>query len=245
VTQLIRVLVVDDEAPARAALRALLAPDPELEVVGACASGSEALAVLRAQPVDLLFLDVRMPGLDGLEVAREVRPRPPEVIFVTAYAEHALEAFDVEAVDYLLKPYDDERFARALERGKAAVRARRVAPPAASRQGFVERLTIPTRDGVQLVPVAEVDWFGAQDYYVEVHVGTRSYLLRRSLRKLEDELDPTLFARVHRSSIVNVSRIATLEPASHGERDLVLRDGTRLHLSRVYRDRLAALLRKG
>ena len=249
----LRVLVVDDEAPARAALRRMLSEDPEVEVVGCCADGKEALAALRTHAPEVLFLDVRMPGLDGFQVVQAAGPRPPRVVFVTAHAGHALEAFDAEAVDYVLKPFDDERFARALSRAKAAARADRtlalaarlsaeVSGPAAEAPRYLERIAIPDREGVRVVPIAEIDWIEAQDYYVEVHSGGRGYLLRRSLKQLEERLDPRIFARVHRSAIVNVGRIESLRPASHGERDLVLRDGTQLKLSRMYRDRLAGLL---
>jgi two-component system LytT family response regulator len=249
----VRVLVVDDEAPARAALRRMLSEDPEVEVVGCCADGKQALAALRTAAPEVLFLDVRMPGLDGFQVVQAAGPRPPRVVFVTAHAGHALEAFDAEAVDYVLKPFDDDRFARALARAKAAARADRTLALAARLSAevggspaeaprYLERIAIPDRDGVRVVPIAEIDWIEAQDYYVEVHSGGRGYLLRRSLKQLEERLDPRLFARVHRSAIVNVARIQSLRPATHGERDLVLRDGTQLKLSRMYRDRLAELL---
>jgi two-component system, LytTR family, response regulator len=237
----VRVLVVDDEAPARAALRRMLSEDPEVEVVGCCADGKQALAALRTLTPEVLFLDVRMPGLDGFQVVQAAGARPPRVVFVTAHAGHALEAFDAE------------RFARALARAKAAARADRtlalaarlsaeVGAPAGEAPRYLERIAIPDREGVRVVPVEEIDWIEAQDYYVEVHSAGRSYLLRRSLKQLEERLDPRRFARVHRSAIVNLARIQSLRPATHGERDLVLRDGTQLKLSRMYRDRLAGLL---
>jgi two-component system, LytTR family, response regulator len=249
----VRVLVVDDEAPARAALRRMLSDDPEVEVVGCCADGKEALAALESAAPEVLFLDVRMPGLDGFQVVQAAGPRPPRVVFVTAHAGHALEAFDTEAIDYVLKPFDDDRFARALARAKAAARADRTLALAARLSAearapspevprHLERIAIPDRDGVRVVPIGDIDWIEAQDYYVEVHSGGRGYLLRRSLKQLEERLDPRLFARVHRSAIVNVTRIQSMRPATHGERDLVLRDGTQLKLSRMYRDRLAGLL---
>jgi two-component system, LytTR family, response regulator len=247
----VRVLVIDDEAPARAALRKMLAEDPEVEVVGCCADGKAALAALRTLAPEVLFLDVVMPGLDGFQVMRAAGPRPPRVVFVTAHAGHALEAFDTEAVDYVLKPFDDDRFARALSRAKAAARADRTLALAArlsaeartqTGPAYLDRIVVPDREGVRVIPVGEIDWIEAQDYYVELHIGGSSYLLRRSLKLLEERLDPRQFARVHRSTIVNVARIRALRPATHGERDLVLRDGTQLKLSRMYRDRLAELL---
>jgi two-component system, LytTR family, response regulator len=242
----VRVLVVDDEAPARAALRRMLSEDPEVDVVGCCADGKQALLALKSLAPEVLFLDVRMPGLDGFQVVQAAGPRPPRVVFVTAHAGRAPEAFDVEAVDYVLKPFDDDRFARALARAKAAARAdrARLANGAAAREAprYLERIAIPDRDGIRIVPIEEIDWIAAQDYYVEVHSAGRGYLLRRSLKQLEERLDPRRFARIHRSAIVNVARIQSMRPATHGERDLVLRDGTQLKLSRMYRYRLAGLL---
>jgi two-component system LytT family response regulator len=249
----IRVLVVDDEAPARAALRRMLSDDPEIEVVGCCADGASALEAIRTIAPEVLFLDVRMPRLGGFEVVQAAGDNPPRVVFVTAHSGHALEAFDAAAVDYVLKPFDDERFARAVARAKAAVRADRTVALAqrlsgevsgATRTGprYLERISIPAGDGVRVVTVAEIDWIEAQDYYVEVHTGGRGYLLRRTLKEFEERLDPRRFARVHRRAIVNVDFVQSLHPASHGERELVLRDGTRLKLSRVYRDRLRDLL---
>ena len=219
-----------------------------MEVVGCCADGKRALAALKDLAPEVLFLDIRMPGLDGFQVVQAAGPRPPKVVFVTAHAGRALEAFDAEAVDYVLKPFDDDRFARALTRAKAAARADRarlsdgVGGQDREVPRYLERVAIPDREGVRIVPIEEIDWIEAQDYYVEVHTAGRGYLLRRSLKQLEERLDPRRFARVHRSAIVNVARIQSLRPATHGERDLVLRDGTQLKLSRMYRDRLAGLL---
>jgi two-component system LytT family response regulator len=249
----IRVLVVDDEAPARAALRRLLSDDPEIEVVGCCADGASALTAIRTSAPEVLFLDVRMPRLSGFEVVQAAGDNPPRVVFVTAHSGHALEAFDAAAVDYLLKPFDDERFARAVARAKAAVRADRTVALAQRLSGelgggtgaaprYLERISIPAGDSVRVVPIAEIDWIEAQDYYVEVHTGGRGYLLRRSLKEFEERLDPRQFARVHRRANVNVDFVESLRPTSHGERELLLRDGTRLKLSRVYRERLRDLL---
>jgi two-component system, LytTR family, response regulator len=247
----IRVLVVDDEAPARAALRRMLSEDREVEVIGCCADGNAALAAIRSSAPEVLFLDVRMPGLDGFDVLQAAGTNPPRVVFVTAHAGHALEAFDAAAVDYVLKPFDDDRFVRALARAKAAVRADRTAALAQRVSGqeptprapqYLERIAVPNGDGVRLVPVDEIEWIEAQDYYVEIHTGGRGYLLRRTLKQFEERLDPRRFARVHRGAIVNVAFVESLRPTDHGERDLLLRDGTRLKLSRVYRERLLDLL---
>ena len=252
----IRTVIADDEAPARRTLRLLLSADPEITVVAECASGPETLAALRAQRPDLVFLDVQMPGATGLEVIEALRgDASPRVVFATAHAEHALRAFDVAAVDYLLKPFDDDRFARAVERAKDAVRerqalalARRLGalvanpepPPGSERP--LERIAVRESGSVHLVPVEEIDWIGAQDYYAELHAGARSYLVREALRSLERRLDPRRFARIHRAAIVNVTRVRKLEPTTHGEWSVVLRDGQTLRLSRTHRESLGALL---
>jgi len=246
----IRTLVADDEAMARDTLRRLLAADPEVELVGECASGAETAAAIRREAPDLVFLDVQMPEGTGLTVAAALSAAAaPRVVFVTAFIEHALPAFDLCAVDYLLKPFDDERFGRALERAKRAVRereaadlARRLGSIAGAGPAPVQRIAVREGSEVRLVPVEEIDWIGAQDYYAELHAGAQSYLLREPLRSLEERLDPRLFARVHRSAIVNVTRVRALEPASHGEWNLVLLDGQRLRLSRSHRGALGALL---
>lgn len=254
----IRTVIADDEAPGRRTLRLLLGADPEIAVVAECASGPETLAAIRAHEPDLLFLDVQMPGADGFEVLEALRgERSPRVVFATAHGEHALRAFDVSAVDYLLKPFDDERFARALERAKDAVRERRALalarrlgalvgspePPAGSERPL-ERIAVREGRGVRLVAVEDIDWIGAQDYYAELHAGPHSYLVREALRSLERRLDPRRFARIHRGAIVNVTRVRALEPATHGEWTVILRDGERLRLSRSHRESLGALLGK-
>jgi two-component system LytT family response regulator len=252
----IRTVIADDEAPARTTLRLLLGADPEIAIVAECASGPETLAALRAEHPDLVFLDVQMPGATGLEVAGALRGEgAPRVVFATAHGEHALRAFDVSAVDYVLKPFDDERFARAVARAKDAVRERQALalarslgalvghpePPADSERPL-ERIAVREGGRVHLVPVGEIDWIGAQDYYAELHAAAKSYLVREPLRSLERRLDPRCFARIHRGAIVNVTRVRMLEPATHGEWTVVLRDGQRLRLSRSHRESLDALL---
>ncbi len=252
----IRTVIADDEAPGRRTLRLLLRGDPDVDVVAECASGPETVAAVRAEQPDLVFLDIQMPGATGFEVLDALRGEAsPRVVFVTAHGEHALRAFDVAAVDYVLKPFDDDRFARALERAKEAVRERqalalaqrlgalvaRPEPPAASERPL-ERIAVRDRGNVHLVPAEEIDWIGAQDYYAELHAGAQSYLVREPLRSLERRLDPRCFARIHRAAIVNVKRVRTLEPTTHGEWTVVLRDGQRLRLSRSHRESLDALL---
>lgn len=254
----IRTVIADDEAPGRRTLRLLLGADPEIAIVAECASGPETVAVLRAQQPELVFLDVEMPGATGFEVLEALRGEAsPRVVFATAHAEHALRAFDVAAVDYVLKPFDDERFARAVERAKEAVRERQALAlaqrigalvgrpePAADSERPLERIAVRERGNVHLVPVEQIDWIGAQDYYAELHAGPRSYLVREALSSLERRLDRHRFARIHRAAIVNVTRVRTLEPETHGEWTVVLSDGQRLRLSRRYRASLGALLGK-
>src|SRR5215218_5957146 len=251
----IRTLVVDDERLARQSLHLLLSSDAEVELVGECGRPQEALRLLKQRAVDLLFLDVQMPGMDGFELL-EAAGTDAAVVFVTAFEQHALRAFEVRAVDYLLKPYDDERFAAVLARAKAHVRGQRlqalaqqlaglVAAPAAAAPPparHLERLVLRDAGRVTLLPVDQIDWVEADDYYVQVHAGGKSHLLRQSLRELEEGLDPQRFLRIHRSTLVNVARVKSLEPLFHGEYWVVLHDGNRLKLSRSYRDRLDALL---
>ncbi|HZN11570.1 MAG TPA: LytTR family DNA-binding domain-containing protein [Blastocatellia bacterium] len=250
-----RVLIADDEPLARRRLRELLADDPEVEVVGECASGEAALAAVRAQAPDLVFLDIEMPGLDGLAVSAALGgERGPLVIFVTAYDQYAVKAFELRAVDYLLKPFDWERFDRALGRAKGQWRARQA--PEASEQilallgelkappRYLERLAIRSDGRVRLWRAEEIDWIEAEGNYVRVHAGKLSALVRETLSGLEARLDPRRFTRIHRSQIVNLDRIQELHPWSHHDYRVVLRDGTELTLSRSYRDRLAFLLGK-
>jgi two-component system LytT family response regulator len=250
----ITTLVADDEAESRAGLLALLGADPEIEVVGEAASGAEAIAALEAQQPELLFLDVQMPGLDGFGVLAALPPAAvPVVVFVTAYDEYALRAFAAHAQDYLLKPFDDERFAESLAHAKSQVRQRRVgrlgrrlaaelqrergAPPAPPER-HLDRVTVRDGHGVAFVPVAEIDWIEARNYCARLHVGGREYLLRESLTSLAARLDPARFVRIHRSTIINLDRLHSLEPYFHGSYVVKLRDGTRLTLSRSRRSAL-------
>lgn len=262
----IRVLLVEPERATRQGLGLLLAEDPEVELVGVCASGPEALRFLRQHSIDVVFLDVEMSGMDGFQVLREAgSERTGAIIFVSAATTHALKAFEVHALDYLLKPIDDERFTQVLARAKDHVRSERiqvlarqlvgllgmtpgaalatpslVPPPCAPHH--LERLVPKEVGRVAFLPVGEVDWVEAEDYYVQVHAGGRTHLLRQSLRKLEARLDPHQFVRIHRSTIVNVHRVREMRPLFHGEYQVILRDGTCLKLSRSYRQRVDVLL---
>jgi two-component system LytT family response regulator len=254
----IRTLIIDDEPMARASIRVLLGGDPDIEVIGECATGADALTTIARASPDLVFLDVQMPRMNGFEVLAQVGDdRRFAVVFVTAYDTYALAAFDVQALDYVLKPFDDRRFHRAVERAKDRIRHARLdhlanefaqvvsggAPPAAP-AGERERERIAIRDGARtvFVALAEIDWIEAADYYVQLHVGAKSYLHREPLRDLEARLDPQRFMRIHRSAIVALDRISELRSSTHGDHCVRLRDGTELKLSRARRTRLRVML---
>jgi two-component system, LytTR family, response regulator len=224
---------VDDEPPARANLRVLLQRDDQIEIVGECGSGMEALTDIRSKKPDLVFLDVQMPECDGFDVLEMLASdMAAAVIFVTAYDQYALRAFEAGALDYLLKPFDNARFERALARAKERILNGK---PAAKR---LERFAIKSTGQMSFVNIAEIDWIEAADYYVCLHAGTKSHLLRRSMAELEQDLDPRVFCRIHRSAIVNLERIRALDLSEDGEHEVVLNDGTKLRLSRRHRKEL-------
>lgn len=226
----IRAIVVDDEPLARSNVTVLLRHDSEIELIGECGSGAEALASIREKNPDLLFLDVQMPECDGFDVLEILGGNlPPAVVFVTAYDQFALRAFEAGALDYLLKPFDDARFCRALERAKEKL-AHRKNPPM-----HMDRIAIKGTGQVAFVKISDIDWIEAADYYTCLHVGTKAHLLRRSMSELEQELDPAVFCRIHRSSIVNIARVESLKFNPDGEFEVVLTQGIRLRLSRRYR----------
>ncbi|HTE51778.1 MAG TPA: LytTR family transcriptional regulator DNA-binding domain-containing protein [Kofleriaceae bacterium] len=246
----IRVLLVDDEPLARDRLRRLLEPDPDIVVVGECADGVEAIAAIREKAPDLVFLDVQMPEKGGFDVLDELGPDDlPAIVFVTAYDHHAIKAFEVSALDYLLKPFDEDRFARTLARVKAHLRGeddevhRRtlalVEELRHPRHRPLDRLLIRASGRLVFLRTDEIDYIEAEGNYVRVHAGAADHQLRETLSRLETQLDPDRFLRIHRSTIVNLDRVKEIQPLFHGEHRVVLRDGTELTLSRGYRDRLA------
>lgn len=248
----LRTLIVDDEPLARERIRALLEQERDVEVVGECSNGPDALAAIKAHRPDLVFLDIQMPGLDGLGVVEQVPAGSmPVVIFVTAYDRYAIRAFEVHAQDYLLKPFDRERFGRALTRARVQVIRNRsgdlnqrllaVLEGLKGGSKYVERMVIKSSGRVFFLRVDEVDWVEASANYVRLHVGRDSHLLRETMNALEAKLDPARFIRIHRSTIVNVDRVKELQPLFHGEYAVILRDGTELSSSRGYRDRLQGL----
>ena len=234
----IHVLIVDDEPLARSNLTVLLRLDPEIGTIRECGSGAEALAEIRNSKPDLLFLDVQMPECDGFDVLEMLGGAlPPAVVFVTAYDQYALRAFEVGALDYLQKPFDNARFERALIRAKATIAQSRNAP------STTEWLAVKSIGQVAFLKISEIDWIEAADYYSCLHVGLKTHLLRRSLSELDQELDQAVFCRIHRSTIVNLDRVRGLKLNESGEYEVLLDNGTQLRLSRRYRKQLQSRLR--
>jgi two-component system, LytTR family, response regulator len=250
-----RVLIADDEAPARDKLRRWLAEQPDVQLLPDAADGLAAAAAIASQSPDVAFLDIRMPGLDGLEVAAQLEPGlAPLLVFVTAFDEHAIKAFELNATDYLLKPYDKDRLLKTLDRLRArtipdganteavaaAVRTARL------RTGSSDRLLVPQGEqgALQLIDAAAIHWLEADDNYVHVHAGKARYLLRRTLSDLLVQLGEERFARIHKSAAVNLAQIDTLSPLFKGDHEIRLRDGTLLRLSRRFKDELFARLQR-
>ena len=258
----IRTIIVDDEPAARRGVRLLLERDRAIEIVGEAATGAEAAELIRREKPDLAFLDVQMPGSDGFAALKQVDPAAaPTVVFVTAYDEYALRAFEVHAVDYLLKPYDDARFGAALQRAKEEVRRRQtdtvntrltqlldylqtsggagqtVEPPS-------DRILLKSSGEIFFLKAEEIDWIEAEGDYMKFHVAGRAHLMRETMARLEARLDPKRFIRIHRSTIVNIDRLRKLSPSFAGEYAVVLHDGTKLKLSRGYHERIAVLLKQ-
>jgi two-component system LytT family response regulator len=244
----INTLIVDDERLSRRRIRRLLSLDAEVEVMGECANGEEAVAFLQRHTPDLMFIDIQMPGKDGFGVIASVpRERLPVLVFVTAYDDHALKAFEVQAFDYLLKPFDRKRFQETVQRCKEHLRRLRggvdqhlaaVLESLGRRREGVDRIAVKSAGHILFVRVDEIDWIEAADNYVCLHCGSETHVLRETMTALEARLDPHQFLRVHRSTIVNLDRIRELQPWFRGDYLLVLRDGTKLTLSRAHRERL-------
>jgi two-component system, LytTR family, response regulator len=229
----ISTVIVDDEPLARANIAALLRTDPEIAIAGECGSGIEAIEVIRNRRPSLAFLDVQMPECDGFDVIEAVGgDAPAAVVFVTAYDRYALKAFEVAALDYLLKPFSNARFLRVLARAKAYLTQRPAEPRA------MDRLMVKSAGRVLFLRAAEIDWIEAADYYACLHVGAKTHLLRRSMSDLERELDPRTFCRIHRSAIVNIARVRELRLDLHGEYEVALEGGSKIKVSRGYREKL-------
>ena len=250
----IRTLVVDDEPLARERLTSLLSGEPDMEVIGQCRDGEEAVTAIMDHSPDLVFLDVQMPQMNGFDVIEAVgSERMPLVIFVTAYDQHALRAFQVRALDYLLKPFDRERFADALQRARKEMerdqsgdlgrRLLALVKDLRKDQPRAERLVVKSGGRLFFLRADEIDWVEAAGNYVRLHVGGTTHLLRETMNALERRLDPEKFFRIHRCRIVNMERIQELQPWLNGEYSVLLRTGTRLTLSRGYREKLQTRLR--
>jgi two-component system LytT family response regulator len=241
----IRTLIVDDEPLARERIRDLLALESDIEVVAEAENGNTALAAIRRYAPELVFLDVQMPELDGFGVLREGEAELC-VVFVTAYDEYALRAFEAHAAAYLLKPFDRDRFRKALDRARAIIHGQRGAESRAQlaavfaelQRGRSDRMLVREGGRVFFLRLDEIDWIESAGNYVRVHVGANDHLIRQTMMEMSERLDPARFVRIHRTAIVNVDRIRELQPLFHGEYTVLLQDGTRLTLSRRYRDKL-------
>jgi two-component system LytT family response regulator len=258
----VRTMVVDDEQPARVRLLELLEREPGIEVVGTASDGHEAVEAVRRACPQLLFLDVQIPRLNGFDVLRQLAPDElPITIMVAAYDTYAMQAFDAHAIDYLLKPFSDQRFEQAIARARKHLGSgerRMVTEPSSAplsgpaderptvdrRSGYLERLVLKSNGCITFLDVNEVDWLEAAGVYIYVHAGARRHLYRSSITQMLQRLDPQQFVRIHRSAAVNTSRIRELRSLSHGDYALILKDGTELTLSRVFRSQLEEWLRQ-
>lgn len=249
----IRALIVDDEPLARRRLRTLLRAEPDVEVAGECGDGRRAVAAILEKKPDLVFLDVQMPVVDGFGVVETVgAARMPVVVFVTAYDTYALKAFEVHALDYLLKPFDRERFRKTLDRVRAQISGQRNGQPERHLLALLkelkngakppERLVVRTAGRIFFLPIAEIDWIEAAGNYVRLHAGKETHLVRETMLTIERRLDPQRFLRIHRSTIVNLERVRELQPAFRGDYAVLLRDGARLTLSRNYHEQFVRRL---
>ena len=251
-TKTIRTLIVDDEPLARRRIRRMLARHPDVDVIGECANGREAIAAIREQQPALVFLDVQMPEVDGFAVLERISAEAmPLIIFVTAYDQYALRAFDVYALDYLLKPFDRRRFDNAMQRAKSRLfnersdvseRALALLEELRAQQSHLERMVIKAGGRAFFLKTEEIDWVEAEGKYVRLHIGKETYLVREAISQIEAQLDPKRFLRIHRSTIVNLDRVRELQPWFHNDYRVILRDGTELMLSRSCRKRLGELL---
>jgi two-component system, LytTR family, response regulator len=253
------VLIVDDENLARKRIRDLLAGRTDFRIVGECPNGKSAVREIEETAVDLVFLDVQMPDMDGFEVLERLETdSPPAIIFVTAYDKYALRAFDVHALDYLLKPFDDERFEETLEHVCKQIKRNRIenlsgklaglladynkASKTGKPNAYQKRLVIRSTGKISFIEVEEIEWIEAEGSYVSLHTGARAHLMRGTLKKLEKTLDPRRFVRIHRSAIVNISFVRELKPYFHGEYVVILKNGKKLKLSRSYRESVEKLI---
>jgi two-component system LytT family response regulator len=263
----IRTIIIDDEPHAREGIKIRLKDYYDILVVGECSSGTEAVELINSVVPDLLFIDIQMPGMNGFEVLRNITINPmPIIIFVTAYDKYAVRAFEYHALDYLLKPINDERFNETLKRAVSEINNRSLAIYAdklkslidyylnsvensevketklAKNKKYINRLTIKVKENISIISVDEVDWIESAGDYVYIHTDTKKYLIRETLSSLEEKLDPLKFVRIHRSTIVNIDKIKNLRSNEHGDYDVYLYNGVRLKLSRTFRSHFQNLL---
>jgi two-component system LytT family response regulator len=244
----IRALIVDDEAPARDKLQRWLGEHADIEIIGQAHDGLTGAERIAKQNPTVVFLDIQMPGMSGLEVASQLEPaNAPLIVFVTAFDEHAVRAFDMNAIDYLLKPYDKDRLLRCLARVRERLQNKQRAPAvqtARAQTGSSERLLVPVGESLQPIDTASIHWLESDDNYVRVHTATRSHLLRRTLADLLTQLGESRFVRVHKSAAVNLSEIQSLTPLFKGDYEVLLRSGGTVRMSRRFKDELFARMGK-
>jgi two-component system LytT family response regulator len=250
----IRTLIVDDMPLARERIRMLLSSDPEIEIIGERTDGDEAVEAVRNLKPELVFLDVQMPGLDGFGVVEKIGVEwMPVVVFVTAYDEFAIKAFEVSALDYLLKPFEEEQLIRAVKRAKSEIQKRQASDlnnhlqkllaAVKPETKYLKRIVVKSAAQTTLVQTEDIDWIGAAGNYLELHVGKETYLVRERISRMEQNLDPEKFARIHRSTIVNLDRIKTLHPLFNGDHITALHDETKLNMSRAFYGKLLLRLK--
>jgi two-component system LytT family response regulator len=249
----IRAVIADDETLARKYIRRMLKDEPDVEIIGECANGKEAVSMIRNEKPDLIFLDVQMPEKDGFAVLQSI-PELPEIIFTTAYEQYAIRAFELHALDYLLKPFDQARFRDAIRHAKERLRSKRdkdvrrqinaLLQSVEKKPQYLERLVIKSGGRISFLSTDEINWIEADDKYVHLHTSKINPMVRQTLNAMEAQLDPKKFKRIHRSAIVNVARIKELQPMFNGEHSVLLEDGTKLTLTRSYKDKLFELLGK-
>jgi two-component system LytT family response regulator len=245
----IRTVIVDDERHARQKVRALLAGESDVEIVRECANGDDAVKTINEVRPDLVFLDVQMPGRDGFDVLREIGDAAKHVVFITAHDQYAVRAFEVQALDYLLKPFDRQRLDKALQRVRARMRdgddlqeqlralVEQVRPP----ETTIDRIMVKSAGRITFLRVDEIDWIEAADNYVRLHAGRETHLVRETMNNLETRLDRRTFVRVHRSAIVNIDAVEEIRSLFHGDHNILLRTGVEIPLGRSYRDRLETI----
>jgi two-component system LytT family response regulator len=248
----LRLLIVDDEPLIRKGIRNAAATLPDLEIVGECCSGAEAVQAIQSSHPNLVLLDVQMPDFSGTDVVREVgTSKMPAVIFITAYDEYAVQAFELNAVDYLLKPFDEQRFRRSIERARERVSSenhsglaeRLAALLDETRKQWAEKLVVRNGERYEFVPTGTIDWIESANNYVELYCGAKRHLLGETLTSLEGRLDPSKFMRIHRCRIVNTSRIIAVHPLMSGAYEMELSNGSRLTTGRQYKDAVQRLIR--